>query len=46
MGVPDLIRGWPVFRQLTGTDRLGRGAAAMSRQTQELTPAPRPPTGW
>lgn len=28
---------WPVLRQLTGADRLGRGAAVRSRQTDELT---------
>jgi formate dehydrogenase major subunit len=31
------IRGWPVFRQLTGTDPLGRGAAAMSAHSVTLT---------
>ena len=29
---------WPVIRQLTGPDPLGRGAAAESRQTVELRP--------
>ncbi len=29
---------WPVWRQLTGTDRLGRGAAAQSRRTRALQP--------
>ncbi len=29
---------WPVLRQLTGTDVLGRGRAARSRRTEELTP--------
>jgi formate dehydrogenase major subunit len=28
---------WPVMRQLTGTDRLGRGAAAKSAHTSALT---------
>ena len=28
---------WPVLRQLTGTDPLGRGSAARSRGTEELT---------
>jgi formate dehydrogenase major subunit len=32
------VRDWPVYRQLTGSDRLGRGAAAFSRQTAHLTP--------
>jgi formate dehydrogenase major subunit len=35
-----LLRGpleaWPVYRQLTGRDRLGRGAAAQSRRSREL----------
>jgi formate dehydrogenase major subunit len=30
--------GWPVFRQLTGGDHLGRGAAARSRRTDRLEP--------
>ena len=30
--------GWPVVRQLTGRDRLGRGAAAMSRRSRDLQP--------
>jgi formate dehydrogenase major subunit len=30
--------GWPVFRQLTGADRLGRGAATRSRRTDGLEP--------
>jgi formate dehydrogenase major subunit len=29
---------WPALRQVTGSDRLGLGAAAKSRRTQELTP--------
>jgi formate dehydrogenase major subunit len=29
---------WPVYRQLTGSDPLGRGAAAMSRRSSELVP--------
>jgi formate dehydrogenase major subunit len=28
---------WPVMRQLTGSDVLGRGLAARSRQTEEIT---------
>ena len=28
---------WPVLRQLTGVDRLGRGAAVRSRNTDEIT---------
>jgi formate dehydrogenase major subunit len=30
--------GWPLLRQLTGPDRLGRGTAAMSQRSQTLTP--------
>ena len=30
--------GWPLLRQLTGPDRLGRGRAAMSRRSEQLTP--------
>ena len=37
MGVRTWIRGWPVFRQLTGSDPLGRGAAAMSARSAALT---------
>jgi formate dehydrogenase major subunit len=38
MGVPRLIRSWPVFRQLTGDDPLGRGSAVRSPRTDALTP--------
>jgi formate dehydrogenase major subunit len=31
MGIRQWIEGWPVYRQLTGADPLGRGAAAESR---------------
>ncbi|AGL17358.1 formate dehydrogenase subunit alpha [Actinoplanes sp. N902-109] len=31
------IEGWPVYRQLTGTDPLGRGAAAQSERSRTLT---------
>ncbi|MDR7325595.1 formate dehydrogenase major subunit [Catenuloplanes niger] len=37
MGVKTFIEGWPVWRQLTGTDPLGRGLAAQSRRSKELT---------
>ena len=37
MGVRTWIEGWPVYRQLTGTDPLGRGAAAQSARSQSLT---------
>jgi formate dehydrogenase major subunit len=32
------IAGWPVYRQLTGTDPLGRGEAARSRRSETLAP--------
>jgi len=32
---------WPVYRQLTGTDPLGRGAAVTSPHTEQLTPRTR-----
>ncbi len=38
MGVRTFIEHWPVFRQLTGDDPLGRGEAARSRTTDRLTP--------
>jgi formate dehydrogenase major subunit len=38
MGVRTLIEGWPVYRQLRGTDPLGRGAAAKSYGSSHLTP--------
>ncbi|MBM7489084.1 formate dehydrogenase major subunit [Micromonospora luteifusca] len=37
MGVRSWIEGWPVYRQLTGTDPLGRGTAAMSAGSRALT---------
>lgn len=37
MGVRTWIAGWPVYRQLTGTDPLGRGAAAQSARSRELS---------
>jgi formate dehydrogenase major subunit len=37
MGVRTWIAGWPVYRQLTGTDPLGRGAAAKSPRSVDLT---------
>jgi formate dehydrogenase major subunit len=36
MGVRQFIEGWPVYRQLTGTDPLGRGAAAQSPRSASL----------
>jgi formate dehydrogenase major subunit len=38
MGVRTWIGDWPVYRQLTGLDPLGRGAAAKSRVSSSLTP--------
>jgi formate dehydrogenase major subunit len=38
MGVRTWIEGWPVYRQLTGTDPLGRGAAAKSPRSAALSP--------
>ena len=37
MGVRTWIQDWPVYRQLTGTDPLGRGAAAQSGRSRSLT---------
>jgi formate dehydrogenase major subunit len=36
MSVRAFIEGWPVYRQLTGTDPLGRGAAAKSGRSARL----------
>jgi formate dehydrogenase major subunit len=38
MGVRSWIGGWPVYRQLTGDDPLGRGSAATSARTAALRP--------
>jgi formate dehydrogenase major subunit len=38
MGVRTWIEGWPVYRQVTGDDPLGRGAAAKSRASARLAP--------
>ncbi len=37
MGVKTFLGSWPVYRQLTGTDPLGRGAAAKSPATGRMT---------
>jgi formate dehydrogenase major subunit len=37
VGVRTWIEGWPVYLQLTGTDPLGRGAAAQSDHSKSLT---------
>jgi formate dehydrogenase major subunit len=38
VGVRTFIGAWPVLRQATGKDRLGRGQAAMSTRSETLTP--------
>lgn len=38
MGVRTWITSWPVYRQLTGTDTSGRGAAAKSARSERLSP--------
>ena len=38
MGVGEWITSWPVYRQLTGPDPTGRGAAARSARTDGLRP--------
>jgi formate dehydrogenase major subunit len=38
MGVRDLMEAWPVYRQLTGRDRAGKGAAAKSARSRSLRP--------
>ncbi|NIH80331.1 formate dehydrogenase major subunit [Amycolatopsis viridis] len=38
MGVGDWLRSWPVYRQLTGADPLGRGSAAQSARSRSLVP--------
>jgi formate dehydrogenase major subunit len=38
MSVRTWFEGWPVYRQLTGDDGLGRGAATRSRVTEEIAP--------
>jgi formate dehydrogenase major subunit len=37
MGIRRLIESWPVYRQLTGTDPLGRGAAVKSPRSASLS---------
>jgi formate dehydrogenase major subunit len=41
VGVRNWIESWPVYRQLTGGDPYGRGAAAKSRTSAELAPRSR-----
>ncbi|OBG14811.1 dehydrogenase [Mycolicibacterium celeriflavum] len=38
MDIKGLFQSWPVYRQLTGQDRLGRGQAAQSQRSATLTP--------
>lgn len=38
MDIKKLIESWPVYRQLTGQDVLGRGKAAQSKRSLNLTP--------
>ena len=38
MGLKDTFLGWPVVRQVTGDDPLGRGAAAQSQRSRTLQP--------
>jgi formate dehydrogenase major subunit len=38
VGVRTFIEGWPVYRQLTGSDPLGRGTAAQSQRSADLEP--------
>jgi len=38
MGLRDALGQWPAYRQLTGSDKSGRGAAAMSAHTARLQP--------
>ena len=38
MGVRTWIEGWPVYRQLTGQDKLGLGAATKSGPTSRHKP--------
>lgn len=37
VGIRSWIEGWPVYRQLTGPDPLGRGVAAKSARSEGLT---------
>ena len=38
MGLRDVFLSWPVVRQITGDDPLGRGAAAQSARSAALQP--------
>lgn len=41
MGAKTWLEGWPVYRQVAGTDPLGRGAAAKSAASDTLQPRTR-----
>ena len=41
MGIRTWLGSWPVYRQLTGDDPLGRGAAVRSGHTERLAPRTR-----
>src|SRR5437868_5679758 len=41
VGARTWLEGWPVYRQLTGPDPLGRASAATSARTQRLSPRTR-----
>ena len=36
MDIKKLVQSWPVYRQLTGDDPLGRGKAAQSNRSARL----------
>ena len=38
MGLRDFVEQWPVYRQLNGPDKLGRGSSTMSKKTRDLQP--------
>src|ERR1700689_2407507 len=38
VGIRSRLRSWPVVRQLTSEDRLGRGTAVRSAHTEAITP--------
>jgi formate dehydrogenase major subunit len=38
LGIRSRIGSWPVYRQFTGPDRTGRGAASKSRSSEHLRP--------
>ena len=46
MDLGRLIRSWPVYRQLAGPNRLGRGQAAESKRSAGLKARTKRRTGW